>query len=158
MHPISAALRTVFAASVILLNQACSEDAKESGSSGLVQLSLGPKTIEIELAIERSEQTRGLMYRRSMPADQGMLFVYQKPTRMSFWMRNTYIPLDIGFFTSDGVLREIRKMYPHDENPVKSIREDILYALEMNQGWFQKNGIKPGESFDLEQLEKAIRK
>ncbi len=154
----TSANRFVFLLLAFLVGSACSQETGDSGSTGLVELSLGEAEIKVELAIERSEQTRGLMHRRSMPADQGMLFVYASPTRMSFWMRNTYIPLDIGFFTKDGVLREVHKMYPHDENPVKSLRQDILYALEMNQGWFQEHGIKPGTSFDLDELLNAINR
>ena len=77
-----------------------------------------------------------------------MLFVFDRPKQMSFWMRNTHLPLDIGFLTSDGVLREIYPLYPHDENSRKSIRSDLVFALEVNQGWFKRHGVKPGDKFD----------
>ena len=67
-------------------------------------------------------------------------------------MRNTSLPLDIGYFTDDGVLREIYQLHPHDENSRKSHRSDLVYALEMNQGWFKANGIKAGDSFDPDSL------
>jgi len=93
-----------------------------------------------------------------MGDNQGMIFFYDPPKQMSFWMRNTKIALDIGFFTSDGILREVYPMYPMDETSVKSRRNDLLIALEMNLGWFAKNGIKPGDSFNLEMLKNALLK
>ena len=99
---------------------------------------------------------KGLMHRTTLGENRGMLFFYGPPKQMSFWMQNTKISLDIGYFTSDGVLREIYPMYPMDERSVKSRRDDLLMALEMNQGWYAKNGIKPGDKFDLEILKKAL--
>ena len=102
----------------------------------------------MELAIDPATQAKGLMYRDSLPENQGMLFVFDRPKQMSFWMRNTHIPLDIGYFTADGVLREIYPLYPHDETSRRSIRSDLLFALEVNQGWYEKQGVKPGDKFD----------
>jgi hypothetical protein len=86
-----------------------------------------------------------------------MLFVYAKPQRMSFWMRNTPSPLDIGFFTADGILREVYPMYPFDETPVMSRNRAVLFALEMKQGWFEFSGVKPGAQLDLKALAVALR-
>lgn len=129
----------------------CSSQETEQ-ADGLVSLSLGDATIEVELAVTPQQQQRGLMRRASMPENQGMLFVFSKPKQMSFWMRNTKIPLDIGYFTEDGVLREIYKLYPHDETSKKSVRSDLYYALEMNQGWFKANNVKAGDRIDLSVL------
>ena len=82
-----------------------------------------------------------------------VVFIFDRPKQMSFWMRNTHIPLDIGFLTKDGVLREVYPLYPFDETSRKSIRSDLLYALEVNQGWFDRHGVKPGDSFDLAKIE-----
>jgi len=71
-------------------------------------------------------------------------------------MRNTKIPLDIAYITSDGIVREIYPMYPMDERSVKSRRSDILMALEMNQGWFAKNEVRPGDAINLETLKLAL--
>ncbi|MCZ6672657.1 MAG: DUF192 domain-containing protein [Verrucomicrobia bacterium] len=117
---------------------------------------IGGKTIEIQIAHKDIEMAKGLMYRKSLGENRGMLFFYDPPKQMSFWMRNTKIPLDIGYFTSDGVLREIYPMHPMDEQGVKSRRDDLLMALEMNQGWYAKNGIKVGDTFDLNRLKKAL--
>ena len=66
-------------------------------------------------------------------------------------MKNTLIPLDIGYFCSDGLLREVHPMYPRNLDSVHSLRDDIRYALEMNQGWFQQNSITPGARLGLTQ-------
>ena len=80
----------------------------------------------------------------------GMLFVFETPQARGFWMKNTYIPLDIAYMTSDGVIREIYPMYPLNENSVRSVRADISIALEMNQGWFAENGVELGDALMLE--------
>ena len=133
---------------------ACSDETakKESYSKALAPIVFEKATVYAELALDRQTQQRGLMFRKELAADRGMLFVYDSPTRMSFWMRNTSIPLDIGFFTEDGTLREVYQLYPFNENSVKSIRQDLLYALEVNQGWFTKHGIKPGDKIDMNKL------
>jgi uncharacterized membrane protein (UPF0127 family) len=73
-----------------------------------------------------------------------MLFVYDNDQTMSFWMRNTYVPLSIAFIASDGRIIEIRDMYPLDETSVKSGRS-VRYALEVPQGWFSRAGVRAGD-------------
>ena len=68
-----------------------------------------------------------------------MIFVFPRPQQMSFWMRNTELPLDIGYLDPDGTLREVYPMYPHDEKSVPSVARRQI-ALEMNQGWFARAG------------------
>ncbi len=121
------------------------------------ELRLGAATVAARVAVLDHEQQRGLMHVRELPADEGMLFVYAEPRRMSFWMRNTHVPLDIGFFDRDGVLREVRQLYPHVEDPVASASEEMLYALEMNQGWFARAGVRPGDRLDPDLLDRALR-
>jgi uncharacterized membrane protein (UPF0127 family) len=119
-------------------------------------LEVDDKPIAVRIAIRDNEQKTGLMEIDSMPADEGMLFVSELPRQMSFWMRNTRIPLDIGYFNSEGTLLEIYPLYPHVEDPVKSRSIDVRYALEMNQGWFKANGVKVGARLELTALRKAI--
>ena len=76
---------------------------------------------------------------------------------MSFWMRNTPLPLDIGFFSPDGELKEIYTMLPHDETPIRSRSEALTFALEMNLGWFNENGVKPGARLDLAAVREALK-
>lgn len=119
-------------------------------------IKLGERTIQMQVAILPAETQKGLMYRKSMGADEGMIFIFDRLQQMSFWMRNTEIPLDIGYIDAEGVLREIYPMYPHDERPVAS-RGRMQFALEMNQGWFRTAGVKPGAKLDLVALVEAIR-
>tara|TARA_B100000212_G_scaffold342541_1_gene330428 strand:+ start:2463 stop:2936 length:474 start_codon:yes stop_codon:yes gene_type:complete len=132
------------------ITPACDSDSRkiEVQENVLPVLDFGHARVSVELAVDRATQAKGLMFRKSMPEDQGMLFIFDRPRQMSFWMRNTHLPLDIGFFTADGVLREIYPLYPYDENSRKSIRFDLLYALETNQGWFERHGLKPGDKFN----------
>ena len=108
--------------------------------------------IKAEIAITNDEKSAGLMYREKLPDGEGMLFVYERDQIMSFWMQNTLIPLSIAFIASDGRIIEIKDMYPHDENSVKSSRS-VRYALEVPQGWFSRAGIMPGDIVKLEQLQ-----
>lgn len=94
-------------------------------------------------AVSDEERSRGLMFRRSLPSDSGMLFIFAREERLTFWMKNTYIPLSIAFIDSSGIIVDIRDMIPHDETLVASMKP-ALYALEMNLGWFKKNHIEPG--------------
>ncbi len=119
-------------------------------------LQLGHTSIHVELALTSPEQTRGLMGRTSLPENGGMLFVFDKPDSRSFWMKNTVIPLDIGYFDATGTLLEIYPLFPNNLTSVKSRSNAILYALEMNQDWFEKNKIYPGAKLDTEKLNKLI--
>jgi len=86
-----------------------------------------------------------------------MLFVYPEPLQMSFWMRDTPLPLDIGFFDRWGVLREVYAMQPFDESAIRSRSTRLQFALEMNQGWFGGNGVRPGAQLDRAALAAALK-
>ena len=118
---------------------------------------VGDRTVQLQIAALPAEQQKGLMYRRTMGPEEGMLFVFASPQPQSFWMRNTVLPLDIGYFDAAGELKEIYPMYPLDERPVPSHSRGIQYCLEMNQGWFQQSGVKPGASLDLPAVAAALR-
>lgn len=120
-------------------------------------IKVGDRTVRMQLAVRSAEMQRGLMERRDLARDDGMLFVYEKPQRMSFWMHNTPTALDIGFFNPEGVLEEVYPMYPFDETSVGSRSERLGLALEMNQGWFRENGVKPGARIDLKALASALK-
>lgn len=120
-------------------------------------LTVGERTLRVQLAVTMPEMQRGLMGRRDLGPDDGMIFVYPAPQQMNFWMKNTPTPLDIGFFTPDGTLGEVYPLYPYDETTVSSAGSDYTLALEVNQGWFAKHGLKPGARLDLRQLADALR-
>lgn len=111
----------------------------------------------MQLAVLAPEMALGLMFRQELGRDEGMLFVYPKPEQMSFWMRNTPRPLDIGFFNPQGVLKEIYAMHPYDETFIRSRSQQQQFALEMNQGWFSANGVKPGTTIDLKAVAAALK-
>lgn len=115
------------------------------------------KTVRMQLAVRPGEMERGLMGRRDLGRDDGMIFVYERPQKMSFWMKNTPTPLDIGFFDADGVLREVYPLYPFDERAVSSRGENLKFALETNQGWYAANGVKPGAKLDLKAIGAAMK-
>ena len=96
------------------------------------------------------------MFRESLAENNAMVFVYDTPTQASFWMKNTFIPLDIGFFDKNGVLTEVKKLYPQNLDSVQSSRSDILYCIEMNAGWFKKNNVKSSAKLDMQKLNQAI--
>ena len=131
--------------------------AEAKPASEFFPLTVGGKALRVQVMVNEDEMQRGLMGRRDLGENDGMVFVYPIATQMSFWMRNTPTPLDIGFFTPDGVLGEVYPMYPFDETPVKSAGMDYTLALETNQGWFAKNGLKAGAKVDLKQLADALR-
>ena len=120
-------------------------------------IKVGERTVSMQVAARPDEMQKGLMYRKAMGAEEGMIFVFEKPQRMSFWMRNTEISLDIGYFDVHGVLKEIYPMYPHDESAVKSRSQELQFCLEMNQGWYASKGVRPGAQLDLKALAAALR-
>ncbi|MCL2026165.1 MAG: DUF192 domain-containing protein [Leptospirales bacterium] len=104
--------------------------------------------IKVELADTEDKRALGLMYRRILGDNEGMLFVFDYAARRSFWMRNTYIPLSIAYIGRDGIINEIYDMKPLDEKTVDS-QQPAMYALEMKQGWFARNKIGQGAKLDL---------
>jgi uncharacterized protein len=104
-----------------------------------VEIMLCGTALQVEVASTPDEQQKGLMFRENLAENEGMLFTFNQPQQASFWMANTAIPLDVGFFTTDGNLREVYALKPFDLNSVKSERKDIQYALEVNRGWFERH-------------------
>ncbi len=121
------------------------------GPAGLpiVKIDIGGETVKAEIARSIDEQSRGLMYRREMGKNEGMIFVYEQERVLSFWMRNTFIPLDIAYIKADGTIATIKQMQPLNESSHSS-RIKVMYALELNQGWFAEHGIKEGSKVVIE--------
>jgi uncharacterized membrane protein (UPF0127 family) len=110
-----------------------------------VRLTIAGHSLTAEIAATPEQQARGLMFRKSMPADHGMLFPFPEPRTASFWMRNTSLPLSIAYLDSGGVILEIHDMKPFDERTIRSASDRVSYALEVHQGWFRRHGITPGD-------------
>ena len=100
--------------------------------------------ITAEVADTPALRTRGLMGRQSLPPNHGMLFVFEQPQQQCFWMRNTPLPLTIVFMDDEGRISSMADMQPLSEATHCS-QIPVRYALEMEQGWFAKRGIQPGE-------------
>ncbi len=109
---------------------------------------VGGVPVSVEIADTPALREKGLMQRDSLPEDGGMLFVYADEQMRSFWMRNTRIPLDIAFIDRNGSIVSIEQMEPQtDENTISSA--PAMFALEMNQGWFEANGVGVGDRLEF---------
>ncbi len=110
-----------------------------------VQTARGPVDFQVELADTEAEQAQGLMFRGSMPADRGMIFVFPQAQPQAFWMRNTYIPLDIAYIGADGrIVSIVKNAQPLNEAPLPSAAP-ARYVLEINGGLSDRLGIAPGD-------------
>ena len=109
----------------------------------ITTIKVGPHPVAAEVAATPDQRTIGLMYRFSLPADHGMLFVFPEPQPLSFWMRNTYIPLSIAYIDVEGRILNVVEMAPRSDATHPS-RGEALYALEMRKGWFADKGVGPG--------------
>ena len=136
---------------------AAGKEETTSGPSGLRTLVIdasGGKKVEVrvELADDLAEQTKGLMDRTTLGENRGMLFVYPEERELSFWMKNTPIPLSIAFIDSERRIIDIQDMKPLDDRPPHYVSsEPAQYALEVNQGFFKKRGVKVGDRVESPQ-------
>jgi len=109
-----------------------------------IPLYIGQKEIWVEVARTPEERNHGLMDRKVLGKDEGMLFIFETEDRHGFWMKNTFIPLSIAFIDKNGKIAWITDMQPLTlDSHVPP--QPILYALEMNKGWFSSHGIKAGD-------------
>ena len=108
-----------------------------------VKLSAGMYLIDAQVAQTPEQRQIGLMFRREMPAQEGMLFVFDEPGTQCFWMKNTLLPLTAAFVADDGRVVNLADMQPQTTESHCS-QEPVRYVLEMNQGWFAKRGLKAG--------------
>ena len=109
----------------------------------VTQLSAGMHLIRAEVAADFGSRSQGLMHRKSLAPNTGMLFVFDEAAPHCMWMKNTYIPLSVAFIDAQGVIINIADMTPHSEQSHCATRPAV-YALEMTQGWFAQRGIKSG--------------
>jgi uncharacterized membrane protein (UPF0127 family) len=114
-------------------------------SSLEIQTKTGTHKFTVEMAVSDRQQAQGLMFRRSMAPNAGMLFDYKRPTRITMWMKNTYIPLDMIFIGADGrIINIAQRTVPLSEATIPS-RGRALAVLEVNGGTASRLGIKPGD-------------
>ena len=106
--------------------------------------------VRVEIADEPAEQSQGLMNRTALGEDRGMLFVFDSEATLSFWMRNTLIPLSVAYIDSEGRIVDIQKMEPLDDEPPQYVSaKPAQYALEVNQGFFEERGVEVGDTTEL---------
>jgi uncharacterized membrane protein (UPF0127 family) len=120
----------------LLASKALSSVDKQCNS-----ISIEKENLCVELAISQREKSKGLMYRKDLSNTDGMLFIWKNEDKRCMWMKNTYIPLDLGFFREDLTLIEVRDLYPRSLESVCS-SEPAKYALELPKGWFSSHNIK----------------
>lgn len=111
---------------------------------GQAEISINGIELKVELAQSWEQRQRGLMFRKSLCKNCGMLFVFSSESISSMWMKNTLVPLDVAYIDKNGVVTDIMPMQPEDLTSITSSKP-VLYALEMNQGWFAKNNVKVGD-------------
>ena len=145
----------VFLLTITSLLVSCFGKSEETGIKfEKAKLKISGKVISVELAKTPAQQQQGLMYRKSLPKDSGMLFIFSDEDYRSFWMKNTWIDLSIGYFDKNRVLKEIIDMKATttlDINPpTYPSQHKSQYALEMTKGWFEKNKIKIGDKFEFD--------
>jgi uncharacterized membrane protein (UPF0127 family) len=147
MPPFRSALHpaTLSRAAAALLLAACALAGAQTGPQRLpvTQLTAGMHLIRAEVAHTPEQRAIGLMHRTSLGANEGMLFVFEQPGVQCFWMKNTLVPLSIAFLADDGTIVNIADMQPQSLDSHCSDKP-VRYALEMNQGWFDRKGLKPG--------------
>jgi uncharacterized membrane protein (UPF0127 family) len=108
-----------------------------------IRLNAGIHNIQAEVAQSADERSIGLMFRETMGTNEGMLFAFEHPAQQCFWMKNTLLPLSIAFIADDGSIVNIERMKPQTLESHCSAKP-VRFVLEMNDGWFEKRGIKPG--------------
>lgn len=110
----------------------------------VMELTAGFHRIEAEVAANNAARMQGLMQRKSMPVQRGMLFVFERDAQHCMWMKNTFLPLSVAFIDETGRILNIEDMQPQSEDN-HCAAQPARYALEMNIGWFAQRGIKRGD-------------
>jgi hypothetical protein len=105
---------------------------------------LGAHEITAELAVKPKEVMTGMMFRKSIEENEGMLFIFARPQRAAFWMKNVSVPLSCAYIDSEGTILEVHDMKPFDENTIQAGTDQVQYVLEMKQGWFDRHNVGKG--------------
>lgn len=108
----------------------------------------GADTVRAEIASTSGQREQGLMYREEVPPGTGMLFVFDDEAVRSFWMKNTYVPLDIAYLDSSMRIVDIKRMEPRTEELYES-SDPAMFALEVPRGWFEAHGIAEGDEAEI---------
>jgi uncharacterized membrane protein (UPF0127 family) len=109
-----------------------------------IKLFVGAVEMEAEQALTDRQIKTGMMFRKTMGKNEGMIFVFERPKRQGFWMKNCLVPMSAAYIDPQGRINEIIKLEPHNTNSVMSRSFQIQYVLEAPRGWFKENGLGPG--------------
>ena len=115
-----------------------------------MKLWVGTNEVMAELALTRRQIEIGMMRRTNMAEMEGMLFVFPQPNQVAFYMKNTLLPLSCAYIDPEGTILEIHDMKPLDKTPIPSESDQVQYVLEMNQGWFERHGVKSAVAVSTE--------
>lgn len=132
-----------------------SKNMPKKQKKALQTIKVGKETVRVEIADTPLKLQRGLSFRKELPQGQGMLFIFNKEQQLSFWMKNTFIPLSIGFFDKNKRLLNILQMTPvkpgQNNGNLQLYRSQgpAMYALEVPVGWFKQKDIGPGAQLKL---------
>jgi uncharacterized membrane protein (UPF0127 family) len=115
-----------------------------------MKLFVGPEVITAELAMTQIQVGTGMMFRKEMSENEGMLFVFARPFRASFYMKNTILPLNVAYLDSEGTILELHELQALNETPVEAASDNVQFVLEMNKGWFTRHNIGLGSVITCE--------
>ena len=131
--------------------------ASELGLETRFPVRIGAVQTQVRVAASELEKARGLMEVAQLAEAEGMAFMYDAEARMSFWMKNTLLDLDIAFVARDGTILEVRTMTAGDTDTTSSASDQARFAIEMRAGWFRDRGVRPGDKVAVEDLRMALR-
>jgi len=141
MNKFLATLRCAVPLALVLVS--ASVRAQQDAKLPVIPLNAGLYVIQAEVAANEAQREQGLMYRKSLGENDGMVFLFGAPASVCMWMKNTPIPLSVAFIDRDGTIVNIEDMKPETLDSHCS-KKPVPYALEMNLGWFRHKNIKPG--------------
>ncbi len=109
-----------------------------------MKLFVGAEEVTAELAMNQIQIATGMMFRTEMAENEGMLFIFARPHRPAFYMKNTKVPLNIAYLDEEGTILELHELQPLNETPVEAASERVQFVLEMNKGWFHRHNVAVG--------------
>lgn len=151
--PAGAWLPCVIALALML--SGCGRSNDKPQSLPKTAITIAGRTLAVEVASTDAQREMGMMYRRSLAPDEGMLFVFPKERRLGFYMKNTYVPLSIAYIAANGRIVNIVHMEPLTKKDHPS-RLPVKYALEMPLGWFEKNKVRDGDTVGIPETVQAV--
>ena len=115
-----------------------------------VKLWLGPEELTAEMAVTGQQIRTGMMFRTNVAENEGMIFALPQTEQAAFWMKNCFVPLSVAYISPEGVILEIHDLEPQNTNSVIAASNNIRFALETKQGWFQRHHLGPGAAIRTE--------